>query len=169
MRAITHTRRQAATSVFLVAFLAVVVSANVPVRAFHDAVRHVDDPVLAALGPRQVWNVFAPDPPQTVGFVAVRFAYRDGTSSTWRIPRGPGALGGDYRNYRWLKLGDNVITSDAAATGLLLWAIRARAEPKPLAHADLVRLIYDVAPIGRPRGAHAAPRTAVLFSVRPGG
>jgi hypothetical protein len=153
--------RHAAISVFLIAFLAIVATANIP----GGPLRDVDDPALSALGARQVWSVFAPDPNQVVGRVAVRFRYRDGSTSTWQVPRG-GPLVHAYEDYRWLKLAENTARSQAAAAGLLVWAARTKAEDKPLARAELVREVYDIAPPGTPRGDHGPVDRGVILSLR---
>jgi hypothetical protein len=155
--------KQVAISVFLVVFLAIIATANVP----GNPVRDIDDPALSALGARQVWSVFAPEPNQVVGTVSVRFTYRDGSSSTWRVPRG-GALVHAYEDYRWLKLAENVARSNAAATGLLLWAARNKVEDKPLARAELIRELYDIAPPGKPRAEHGPVERGVVLSLEAG-
>jgi hypothetical protein len=149
-------------SVVLVAFLALLAVANIPGRPLHK----IDDPALSALGARQVWSVFAPDPSQVVGRVSVLFTYKDGTKSTWHIPRG-GALVHGYRDYRWLKLAENVTRSQQAASQLLVWAARHKSEHKPLARADLMREVYDIAPPGKPRGDHGPVDRGVMLSLRP--
>jgi hypothetical protein len=160
--------RHAAISVFLVLFLTIIVTANIPGNGVRKAVGKVDDPALAAVGARQVWSVFAPDPNQVVGKIAVRFTYGDGSTSTWRVPRG-GPLVHAYEDYRWLKLAENVPRSQTAAAGLLLWAARHKAEPKPLARADLIRSVYDVAPPGEPRSQRGRTDTGVLLSLKASG
>jgi hypothetical protein len=156
--------KRAVTSVLIVIFLAIVVTANIP----GDPVKKVDDPALSALGARQVWSVFAPDPNQVVAYVSVRFTYRDGSSSTWRIPRG-GPLLHAYRDYRWLKLAENAARSQTAATNLLVWAARTKAEDKPLARADLVRESYDIAPPGKPASDHGPVQRGVIVSLKAAG
>ena len=157
-------RRHVAISVFLVLFVAIVATANIPGHGVRDAVGKVDDPALAALGARQVWSVFAPDPNQAVGRVWVRFTYADGSSSIWRVPRG-GALLHAYRDYRWLKLAENTARSSVAAEGLLLWAARHRAEPKQIKRVDLIRSVYDVAPPGEPKSHRGRTDTGVVVSL----
>jgi hypothetical protein len=154
-------RKHVAISVVLVAFLALLVAANIPGRPLHQ----IDDPALSALGARQVWSVFAPDPTQVVGRVSVRFTYKDGTQSTWRVPRG-GALVHAYRDYRWLKLAENVARSQQAAAQLLVWAARHKAGQKPLARADLIRDVYDIAPPGKPRRDHGPVDRGTVLSLR---
>jgi hypothetical protein len=161
------TARHLAISVLVVAFLAVVITANVPVPGFQDHARKIDDPVLNALGPRQSWDVFAPNPPGVTSAVAVRFTYKDGTRSQWAIRRG-GALFHAYRDYRWLKLAERVAGSPQAAVALLQWAAQHRAESKPLARADLVRTVQPIAPVGKPKSDRPPPTTAVLYSLRSG-
>jgi hypothetical protein len=156
--------RHVAISVVLVVFLAIVATANIPGNPFRSA----DDPALRAVGASQVWSVFAPDPNQVVGKVSVRFAYQDGTTSMWRVARG-GALVHGYRDYRWLKLAENVSRSQQAAAALLVWAARTKAEPKPLARVDLVREVYDIAPPGKPRSDHGPVDRGVVLSLTAGG
>lgn len=153
--------RHVAISVFLVVFLAIAATANIPGAPLHK----VDDPALSALGARQVWSVFAPDPNQVVGNVSVRFTYRDGSTSVWRVPRG-GPLVHGYEDYRWLKLAENAARSETAAAGLLVWAARNKAEDKPLARADLIREVYDIAPPGTPRDEHGPVDRGVIVSLR---
>jgi hypothetical protein len=161
-------RGRIALSVVILLFLVAITTANVPVRGFHDQVRKVDDPVLTALGARQFWSVFAPDPQQVVSTLEVRFTYRDGSTSTWRIgKRNP--FTGAYRDYRWLKLSENAARSQAAATGLLVWATRRRALPKPLTKAELVRSAYDIAPPRQPKDEHGPIRRGVLYALHAGG
>ena len=163
MTQLENTRRgRIVLSVLIVLFLLAITTANVPVARFHDQVRKVDDPVLTALGARQFWSVFAPDPQQVVSTLEVRFTYRDGTTSTWRI-RKRNPFTGAYRDYRWIKLAEKAAGSQAAATGLLLWATRRHALAKPLAKAELVRSVYDIAPPGRPARDHGPIQRGVLY------
>jgi hypothetical protein len=163
VRPVTQVRKHVAISVLLVAFLALLAIANIPGNPLHK----VDDPALSALGARQVWSVFAPDPSQVVGRVSVRFTYQDGSTSTWTVPRG-GALVHGYRDYRWLKLAENVARAQQAAAGLLVWAARNKAEDKPLRQADLIRDVYDVAPPGKPRSRHGPTDHGAILSLRAG-
>jgi hypothetical protein len=148
----------------IVVFLAAITTANVPTPGFRSAAHKVDDPVLAALGAKQSWSVFAPDPQTAVTRLVVRFTYRDGTTSAWPVRKRNPFIGA-YRDYRWIKLAENAARSDAAAIGLLLWATRRHALPKPLAKAQLVRSIYPIAPPGRPRGDHPPPKVEVLYEL----
>ena len=157
-----------ALSVLIAAFLLVITTANVPAPGFHDKVKKVDDPVLNALGARQFWSVFAPDPQQVVSTLAVRFTYADGSTSSWRI-RKRNPFVGSYRDYRWLKLAENAPRSEAAGTGLLLWAVHRKALAKPLAKAELVRTVYDTAKPGRPKSDHGPVQSGVLYQLRAGG
>jgi hypothetical protein len=127
----------------------------------------VDDSMTVALGISQVWNVFAPDPQQVVAALRVEFTYRDGTSSTWRIRRG-GPLVSSYRDYRWLKLAENAARDQRVAFNLLAFAARERSEGKPLARADLVRSVYDIAPAGRDRADHADADEGVVATLEAG-
>jgi hypothetical protein len=145
-----------------VLFLAVIVTANVPTPGFRSQVHKIDDPVLAALGAKQSWSVFAPDPQRVVTRVEVRFTYRDGSTSSWPV-RKRNPFTGAYRDYRWLKLAESAARSDPAGTGLLLWATRRHALRKPLAKAQLVRWVYEIAPPGRPESDHPPARAEILY------
>lgn len=153
-------------SVAIVAFLALLILNNVPVESVRRDIR-ADDRALAALGTSQVWNVFAPDPQQVVPATRVDFRYRDGSRSSWRVGRGAPWLA-PYRDYRWLKLAENAARDERAVFGLLAYAVRERAEAKPLANAMLVRSVYDVAPAGQDRDAHGRSEEGVLASVEAG-
>jgi hypothetical protein len=158
-------RGRVALSVAIAAFLALLVVANLPGSHLRREVMRVGDPVLSATGARQVWSVFAPDPPMAVTETEVRFHYADGTSGTWKIEkRNP--FVGSYRDYRWLKLGENVQNANAGP-GLLAWAIAQRAAPKPLAGAELVRRFRPIARPGRPESDHPPFREQVLFQAGP--
>ena len=159
---------RAALSVVLVLFLLAITTANVPVTGFHDKAKKVDDPLLHALGAGQFWNVFAPEPQQVVSNLAVRFTYQDGSTSTWRVQKRNPFIG-SYRDYRWLKLADNAARSETAGTGLLLWAARNKAEDKPIAKAELIRSVYDIAKPGEPQSDHAPAETGVLYALEGGG
>jgi hypothetical protein len=148
----------------IVVFLAIIATANIP----GNPVSKVDDPALSALGARQVWSVFAPDPTQVVARVSVRFTYADGSTSTWRVPRGEPFIH-PYRDYRWLKLAENVARSQLAATELLVWAARTQAQDKPLARADLIREVYEIAPPGKPSSQHGPVQRGVVLSLKAGG
>jgi hypothetical protein len=156
-------RQRALTSGLIIVFLAIIAVANIP----GDPAKAVDDPALSALGARQVWSVFAPDPNQVVAYVSVRFTYRDGSVSTWRIRKGDPLLHA-YRDYRWLKLAENVARAQTAATNLLVWAARTQAQHKPLARADLIREVYDVASPGRPESQHGPVQRGVVVSLKAG-
>jgi hypothetical protein len=151
--------------VLILAFLIAITTATVPVRGFREQVQKVDDPLLTALGARQFWSVFAPDPQQVVSTLEVRFTYRDGSTGSWPVAkRNP--VTGAYRDYRWLKLAENAARSQAAAVGLLTWAVREKALDKPVAKAALVRSVYDIAPPGQPKDRHGAPERGALYELQ---
>ena len=150
----------------IAAFLVVLLINNIPLRSVRQDVR-VDDHVLSALGTSQFWSVFAPDPQKVVGRIRVEFRYRDGSRSTWKVEAG-NPWTSAYRDYRWLKLAENIPRDDRAAQGLLLYAVREHAEPKPLARAELVRSVYDIAPPGRSASDHRPPDEGVLFALEAG-
>ena len=68
----------------------------------------VGKPVVYATGLDQGWDVFAPDVRRQTIKLEAHVAYADGTSATWRIPRG-GSLFGAYWDYRWRKWAELMI------------------------------------------------------------
>lgn len=149
----------------LAAFLVAIAIANVAPSQTKTDLMKVDGPILTALGPKQIWSVFAPDPSRIVIDTVVRFRYTDGTTGSWRIAkRGP--LLGAYRDYRWLKLGESSELPDAGA-GLIDWTVRNHAA-KPVREAALVRRVRPIAKPGRRAGDHLPFTDEVLFVARYG-
>jgi hypothetical protein len=148
-------------SVPIVVFLIAIAIANLPDSATKRNLMEVDGPLLTAVGAKQVWSVFAPDPSQVTIETEVRFRYADGSSGSWRIEKRNPVVG-SYRDYRWLKLGENAELEQAGA-GLVDWAVRNRAGRRPVVRATLVRRVRPIAPPGRATGDHLPFRTDVLL------
>lgn len=152
---------RALASVLIVLLLTLLAIANLPPSQVRDDVLDVTEPVMTALGIRQVWDVFAPDPRAVSLGTEVRFRYADGTTGAWSPPDdGFGRLlSGD----RWVKIGERA-PEDAVGPPLLGWAIREQSDPaRPLEGAALVRIARDVAPPGLPKREAPPARTTSLF------
>jgi hypothetical protein len=80
-------------SALLVVTLAAVVLWNLPASHIKDAALPLVGPYVNAAGVDQVWNLFAPNPPQRTFEVLARITYADGTQALWQPPR----------NDRWRK------------------------------------------------------------------
>ena len=154
-------------SILIAALLLLIGAANLPESELRRQIMRVGDPVLTAIGVRQVWSVFAPDPVADSIETEVRFRYADGTTATWEVPRGDAFIS-PYRDYRWLKFAENVNRTEAAI-GLLQWAIAEHADQlKPLRSAALVRRSRPIVAPGRPRSPRPPWKERVVVELRGG-
>lgn len=80
-------------SAFLVVTLAAVVVWNLPTSHIKETALPVVGPYVNAMGLDQVWNLFAPNPPQRTFEVTARITYADDSQALWQPPR----------NDRWRK------------------------------------------------------------------
>jgi len=154
-------RSRVVLSIVIAVYLIAIALANLPPSSFKEDLMKVDDPVLNALGARQVWSVFAPDPSRVVIGTEVRFRYADGRIGRWRIEKRNPVIG-PYRDYRWLKLGENAEGLNVGPA-LVDWAVRERAGPGRVVQAALVRSVRPIAPPGSKDGDHPPARDEVLF------
>jgi hypothetical protein len=159
-------RARALSSIAIVVLLAGMVVANLPPSSARTRLMKVDGPFLTAIGARQVWSVFAPDPAQTVIRTVVLFRYADGSSGSWRLAKRNPVLG-SYRDYRWLKLGENAELPNVGP-GLLDWVVRHEAGRKRVVQAALVRYWRPIPPPGTPAGRHSPEHRDVMAVEVPG-
>lgn len=82
-------------------------------------------PVLNALGLDQNWGVFAPDPRQEVVGLDFRMTYPDGSTEVWK-PTERNDVVGEYSDYRWQKLMENLLADGGGdfARDTALWVAR---------------------------------------------
>lgn len=80
-------------SAFLIVMLTAVVVWNLPASHIKEAALPVVGPYVNAVGLDQIWNLFAPNPPQRTFEVTARITYADGSQALWQPPR----------NDRWRK------------------------------------------------------------------
>jgi hypothetical protein len=112
----------------IVVLLACMVVENLPASSLRAAAEPAAAHVLAATGVDQQWNIFAPDPRAVSIQLEARVRFRDGSTSTWRPPRG-NALTGQYWDYHWGKLVEHVTfdqgpSADALRDGVARYAAR---------------------------------------------
>lgn len=96
-------------STLIVITLVAIVAINLPHSQLRQDLLRPGQPYLNALGLDQNWALFAPDPRRVVIDVFGEVTFRDGQKAVWRFPH-DGALFGDYRDYRWRKWEENLIS-----------------------------------------------------------
>ncbi len=89
----------------LIAILAI----NLPGSELRRQLLRPGQPYLNALGLDQNWSLFAPNPRRVVLDVSATVTYDDGRTAQWTFPH-DGALLGTYRDYRWRKWQENLIS-----------------------------------------------------------
>jgi hypothetical protein len=153
-----------AVSAALVVLLALMAVDNLPESRLKDWGGGAAEPVLTALGARQPWTLYAPNPFPSSTLEEARFRYADGSVERWELPKGDPFVSA-YRDYRWLKLGEHLHEREPAID-LLVWAVEEHADPRrPLAAARLVRRERDIARPGRPAGERGPWRETVLLEL----
>jgi hypothetical protein len=96
-------------SLFVLATLITVLTANLPASHLQTVLQRFDHPYLNAANLQQNWGVFAPDPRQQTVEVLARVTFADGSQQTWQIPaRNP--VIGEYIDYRWRKWEEWVVS-----------------------------------------------------------
>jgi hypothetical protein len=103
------------STVFVITLIAIV-AINLPQSQLRQDLLKPGQPYLNVLGLDQNWALFAPDPRRVVIDVLAVVRFSDGKAAIWRFPH-DGALFGEYRDYRWRKWEENLISPANA----LLW------------------------------------------------
>jgi len=96
-------------STLIVVSLIAIVAINLPGSELRRQLLRPGQPYLNALGIDQNWSLFAPNPRRVVLDVSATVAYDDGRTAQWTFPH-DGALLGTYRDYRWRKWEENLIS-----------------------------------------------------------
>jgi predicted DCC family thiol-disulfide oxidoreductase YuxK len=96
-------------STLIVVSLIAIVAINLPGSELRRQLLRPGQPYLNALGIDQNWSLFAPNPRRVVLDVSATVAYDDGRTAQWTFPH-DGALFGTYRDYRWRKWEENLIS-----------------------------------------------------------
>jgi len=120
-------------SVGIAALLVCMLVQNLPASSLRHAADPSTSPALAAVGLDQQWNMFAPDPRSVSIALEARVAFRDGSTATWRPPKGD-ALIGQYWDYHWQKYVEHATfdagpDADRLRDGLARFAARQAAGP----------------------------------------
>jgi predicted DCC family thiol-disulfide oxidoreductase YuxK len=89
--------------------LLAIVAINLPGSDLRKQLLRPGQPYLNALGLDQNWSLFAPNPRRVVLDVSATVTYDDGRTAQWAFPH-DGALLGTYRDYRWRKWQENLIS-----------------------------------------------------------
>ena len=158
---------RAIISLFILATLVTLLTANLPASRLQHVLLQADHPYLYGLGLDQQWGVFAPDPRQETVDVFARVTFADGSLGTWRVPtRGPAV--GEYVDYRWLKWEENVVQPGNVDLWqpVALYAARKLATPRhrPV-RVNLVNRHHPVSPPERiPR--HERISEQIFYSAR---
>jgi len=136
-------------STLIVVVLIAIVAINLPQSQLRRELLQPGQPFLNAIALDQNWALFAPDPRRVWIDVSAVVTYNYGKPAVWRFPH-DGALIGSYRDYRWRKWEENLISPDNA----LLWrpaALWAAAnEARPGALPTRVALVERFAVINPP-------------------
>jgi hypothetical protein len=96
------------SALVLVTLLAVAVE-NLPDSVPRRSLMTVGGPYVTATGLDQNWGVFAPDSRRSVIFLVAKVRYANGSTVAWRLPEA-GPVFGAYRDYRWRKWAENLMT-----------------------------------------------------------
>ena len=117
-------------STVIVVTLIAIVAVNLPQSEVRRELLRPGQPYLNALGLDQNWALFAPDPRRIVIDVSAVVTFDTGQTALWRFPH-DGALIGTYRDYRWRKWEENLISPDNSVLWrpAAVWAASTEARP----------------------------------------
>lgn len=138
-------------SSLIVVTLIAIVAINLPESELRRQLLRPGQPYLNAIGADQNWALFAPDPRRVVLDVSATVAYDDGRTAQWTFPH-DGALIGTYRDYRWRKWEENLVSPDNATAlwrSAALWAAGEEGRPgHAITGVSLVERFAALAPPG---------------------
>jgi len=161
-----------ALSTLLVVTLVAIVAINLPGSDLRQQLLRVGQPYLNALGLDQNWALFAPDPRRVAIDVTALVQFDDGSTASWSFPH-DGALFGAYRDYRWRKWEESLITDPAAGSQLwepaTLWAASREARPgHSISRVTLLERYASIAAPGvQPSVGPSRQRTLYTLSLAP--
>lgn len=117
-------------SAVIVVTLIAIVAINLPQSQVRSDLLRPGQPYLNAIGLDQNWALFAPDPRRIWIDVSAVVTFDNGRTATWRFPH-DGALIGTYRDYRWRKWEENLISPENSELWrpAALWAASSEARP----------------------------------------
>ena len=162
--------RTVITGALIVVLVAMIVS-NLPPSNFRATGMRGARPILDMTGLHQNWNLFAPNPRRVTLQLEALITYADGTTETWRPPKGDPFVG-VYRTFRWRKWASYALdrSNDSglwAPTAAWIARTHVRDGLRPV-RVQLVRRSY-VAPRPGSASSQVPPwREQVLFTARYG-
>ena len=117
-------------STLIVVTLIAIVAINLPQSELRNQLLRPGQPYLNAIGLDQNWALFAPDPRRIVIGVSAVVTFDSGKTAIWTFPH-DGALIGTYRDYRWRKWEENLISPDDSVLWrpAALWAASTETRP----------------------------------------
>ncbi len=159
-------------STLIVITLVAIVAINLPGSDLRQQLLRPGQPYLNATGLDQNWALFAPDPRRVVIDVSAAVAFDDGRTARWRFPH-DGALLGTYRDYRWRKWEENLISPDNATPlwrSAALWAAGREARPgHAVTRVSLLERFATIEPPGvSPASGPTQQRVVYVLRVVPG-
>lgn len=106
VRRLAHLGRVAVIS----AVLGIMAINNLPDSQLKASVRPLAEPAEEALGLRQNWALFAPNPARRQSRLVAQVEFVDGRTGRWDPPAW-GGVSGSYTGYRWRKWTESVLRS----------------------------------------------------------
>jgi hypothetical protein len=143
---------RALISAFLLVTLASIVFANLPQSKLRRDVLRADEYYLNAAGVDQTWSLFAPEPRRQSVALRARVQYANGSTHTWRVPRGDDLIG-SYWDYHWQKWLEFVVDDNHADLWKPAAQFIARDCDGPGRRSVRVTLIRTIS-LNRPPGRH---------------
>ncbi|MGI8429794.1 MAG: hypothetical protein ACR2OB_10920 [Solirubrobacteraceae bacterium] len=159
-------------STLIVITLVAIVAVNLSGSELRRQLLRPAQPYLNATGLDQNWALFAPDPRRVVIDVSAEVAFDDGRTAQWRFPH-DGTLIGGYRDYRWRKWEENLISPANAAPlwrSAALWAAGREARPgHAITRVSLLEGFATIEPPGAsPDTGATMHRVIYVLRVTPG-
>lgn len=129
---------------------------NLPDSAIKDAFTPPLEPIAAATGLSQQWQMYAPDPIKRLEFVDVHVIMADGTDRVWAM-REDHPVVGQFSWYHWQKLKEQAVRQESIRAGIAHWAVRQLTVPSE--HPVRVKMIFHAQSTLPP--GHTGPRSTV--------
>jgi hypothetical protein len=159
-------------STLIVLSLVAIVAINLPQSELRRELLRPGQPYLNVTGLDQNWALFAPDPRRVVIDVGAVVTFTNGAPAVWRFPH-DGALIGTYRDYRWRKWEENLISPVNALLWrpAALWAARSVTGPGEVAKSvTIIERYADLEPPGvTPSTGPVQQRVVYVLRFAPGG
>lgn len=138
-------------SAIIIVWIVGLIAWNMPDSATRRLLIPRAEPVMSALGLRQSWGVFSPNPRTEDWDMTIELQYVDGTTDYWTFP--DNNTFGMWVVFRWQKTMENIINPDntANAEQFALWLVRTEAKPDVRVERVVFRHEYrPLGPMGQP-------------------